>query len=768
MKNFYLTLSLMMAAFFSMSMLSAQDEWPKTITAADGATIKIYQPQPESFVGNVFRFRSAISVQATGQTEPVFGTFWSVANVETDKDARRINIISAKIPNLKLSSDTDDNKINYLKTTLESQIPNSGFSLPLDQVLASLELRTEEKKLSKNLNNTPPKIIYTTRPSILVLIDGAPKLQRNTDWGVDVVVNSPFTIVKNNDGNYYLYGGKKWYSAPAATGPYKYNSGVPGNLMKIEMAVDSANTDPGFTSADAPDPSNNTIADIIVSTEPAELIQSKGEADFTSVEGTELLYMRNSDDDVFMDTNSQQYYVLLSGRWYTSSQLKGGWQYTAANALPADFSKIPEGSPKDNVLASVAGTDAAREAVMDAQIPQTAKVDRKTANTSVTYDGEPQFKDIDGTSLQYAVNTPGSVVKYRGRYYTVDNGVWFESNNANGPWSVATTRPEEIDIIPPSYPVYNMKYVYIYDVNPDYVYMGYTPGYLNTFIYGPTVVYGTGFYYNPWRGARYFARPYTWGFGMNYDPWLGWSMGLGYSYNWLNIGFGISSWNYGWRGGWWGPSAYHPPYRSYGYGIGGRQYGYYGRTAGTYRNGFGARGFNNRFTNNVYRYRSDVVTNNRGSFNNNNRRFNNNTITRPNPGFNNGDRFGNRAPSQRGTVGPQSNNGGSRSPNVLSDRQGNVYRRSEGQWQQRQQNQWNPASPSQRPELNRQQQQIDRGQSRSQNFESARPQPGGSRPSYGQGGGQSRPNSGGARPGGDGRSSGGGSRGGDRGRGGRG
>ncbi len=71
MKNFYLTLSLMMAAFFSMSMLSAQDEWPKTITAADGATIKIYQPQPESFVGNVFRFRSAISVQATGQTEPV-------------------------------------------------------------------------------------------------------------------------------------------------------------------------------------------------------------------------------------------------------------------------------------------------------------------------------------------------------------------------------------------------------------------------------------------------------------------------------------------------------------------------------------------------------------------------------------------------------------------------------------------------------------------------------------------------------------------------
>lgn len=769
MKNFYLRFAFFTAALFCMAAISAQEEWPKTITASDGSTIKIYQPQPESFAGNVFRFRSAISVQSGG-AEPVFGTFWSVASVETDKDARRINIISAKVPNLKLSAETDDNKINFLKTALETQIPNSGFSLPLDQVLSSLELRTEEKKLSKDLNNTPPKIIYTNKPSILVLIDGTPKLQHNNEWGVDAVVNSPFTIVKNTDGNYYLYGGKKWYSAPAATGPYKYNSGVPGNLLKIEMAVDSANTDPGFTSADATS-ENNAVSDIIVSTEPAELVQSKGEADFTSIEGTNLLYMSNSDNDVFMDTNTQQYYVLLSGRWYTSPQLKGSWQYTAANSLPADFSKIPEGSPKDNVLASVAGTDAAREAVMDAQIPQTAKVDRKTANTTVTYDGDPQFKNIDGTNLQYAVNTPGSVVKYRGTYYTVDNGVWFQSPNANGPWTVATTRPEEIDIVPPSYPVYNMKYVYIYDVSPDYVYMGYTPGYLNTFIYGPTVVYGTGYYYNPWRGSHYYARPYTWGFGMNYNPYMGWSMGLGYSYDWFNIGFGISAWNYGWGGGWWGPSVYHPPYRSYAYGYGGRRYGYYGRSAG---NIFSGRvGMNNsRFTNNIYHYRNDVVTS-RGRFNNSgNRSFDNNRIG--NTRMNNGGVGSNRAYGQRGVDGNNGNapltnrtnglrnanpaQGQQRSPNVLSDGQGNVYRRSEGQWQQRQQNQWSPASPSQRPELNRQQQMIDRGQSRSQNFESAR---GGARPSGGEvrsGGGGSRPSGGSS---GQGRSSsGGGSRGG--------
>jgi hypothetical protein len=80
--------------------------------------------------------------------------------------------------------------------------------------------------------------------------------------------------------------------------------------------------------------------------------------------------MSNSDNDIFMDENSQKYFVLISGRWFQTKNLNSdSWVYIAADQLPADFAKIPPGSPKDNVLASVAGTDAARDAVMDAEIP---------------------------------------------------------------------------------------------------------------------------------------------------------------------------------------------------------------------------------------------------------------------------------------------------------------------------------------------------------------------------------------------------------------
>lgn len=749
MKSFIKYVAILSVAFLFNIAARAQDEWPKAITASDGSVIKVYEPQPESFSGDVFKFRAAISLQQEGRSEPVFGTFWSVATVETDRDNRHITILSVKVPNLKLSSDTDINRINYLKTALETEIPQASFVLPLDQVLSSLEMRTEEKKLSKGLNNNPPKIIYASRPSILVVIDGVPKLQRNNDWGVDAVVNTPFTIVKNNDGKFYLYGGKRWYTASSATGPYHFADNAPANLQKIENAVNTANSssDPGFTS-DSAVAQEHVVSDIIVSTEPAELIQTKGSPNFTPIDGTALSYANNTENDLFQDNNTQQYYVLLSGRWYKSSQLSNGWQYTAATSLPGDFAKIPEGSPKDNVLASVAGTDAAREAVMDAQIPQTAKVDRKNATANVTYDGSPQFQDIEGTHMQYALNTPSSVIKYRGTYYCVENGVWFESVNPGGPWVVSTQRPEEVDIIPPTYPVYNLKYVYIYDVDQDWAYMGYTPGYLNSFIYGPTVVYGTGFYYRPWRGIHYYPRPYTWGFSMSYNPWSGWGLGYGYSYGWFNLGFGVNLWS-GWGGGWWGPSLYHPPYCWGGY-RGYRDYGYYGHNVIHDRRIYSRNMFiNNRFTSNVYNYRRDVISNNNvrrinynGNFNGRSRvagdNYNRGVINR---GGINTDNNRDRINADRGGLnrGPANNNGNYNNQNrvnntpqnaapqrgaILSDRDGNVYQRNGAQWQQRQQGQWRPVTSGQRPDvvqnLNRQQQMMDRGQIRAQNFQAMR------------------------------------------------
>jgi hypothetical protein len=759
----------------SASAQEAQQDWPKSINSDDGTVIKIYQPQPESFSDNVLKSRWAISVLQPGKADPIFGTFWSVANVETDRDNRRVIIQSAKVPNVKFPGQQDDDFNNTLKTTLETQLPQAAGDLSLDELLSSLDQNLEQKKLSKDLNTAAPRIVYSNKPALLVMIDGQPKLQANKDWNLDVVVNTPFTIVKNNDGLFYLYGGKHWYSAQAATGPYAPAGNIPSNLQQVQSSVDAANSaNAGYVDSSAA-AQDNGVSDIVISTSPAELIQTDGPPNFTPIAGTGLSYVSNSSNDIFQDQGGH-YYVLISGRWYSSSSLTGGWHYIAANALPADFAKIPEGSPKDNVLASVAGTPAAREAVMDAQIPQTAKVDRNTATTNVTYNGDPNFAPLEGTDMEYGTNTSSSVLLDNGVYYCVDNGVWFQSPNPTGPWTVCTQRPAEVDRIPPSSPLYNVKYVDVYDVTPDYVYEGYTPGYLNTYIYGPTVVYGTGFYYNPWYDGFYYPRPWTWGFSMCYNPWAGWSMGFGYGSGWFNYGYGFGV-GLGWGdrggwGGWWGPHVYRPPYvwnRD-------RNYGYYGHNF--YRN---QNVFARNYRTNIYSGRSGVFThNNRLPFSNS-RGLNgsgrmiqgggNGAANGRGSTFNNGFNDGGRSRTQ---AAPGNTRMGGRN-NVFSDRNGNVFRNgTNNQWQQRQSNQWRPVQNNNQAvqNLNRQQAMRDRGQTRTQNFQSARSAParsfggggGFSRPSGG-GGGFSRPSSGGgggsARPSG-GNSGGGRSNGGSR------
>ena len=755
-------LLLLFVGLISFGFSRADEDWPKVINAQNGTQIKVYEPEPESFKGNTLMFRSAISVLSSGSNDPVFGAFWGTAKVETDRDKRTMAINSLDITSIRIPAIEGQDTIDYIDDALETQFPQSAGSISLDEIVATLNQNQQEAKISNGISTKPPKVMFVTQTSMLVLIDGDPKLQFNKTLNLQTVVNTPFTIVKNDDGRFYLYGSKHWYVSNAATGPYQYtNDQVPDNIANAQKVINSK-AQANNTAAPKTTTDPGVVPNIIVSTVPAELIQSNGEPNFSPIDGTNLLYMKNSDNDIFMDNNSQQYFVLLSGRWYKTANLTSdNWTYVAADQLPTDFANIPPGSPKDNVLASVAGTDAAKDAVMDAEIPQTAKVDRNSANTTVNYDGQPKYTDIEGTNLQYAVNTSSTVIRNGGdgKFYAVDNGVWFVSDNAQGPWMVSTVRPVDVDLIPPSCPVYNAKFVNIYDVQDDYVTTGYTPGYLNSYVYGPTVVYGTGFYYDPWYSGYYYPRPWSWGFNFGYTPYFGWGFGWGYNPGWFSYGFGFG-YGYGYRGcGWWGPSFYHPAVWG-GWRGGPRPYGFYGANFAV-RNSIHV-----NYANNVYRNRGGVTSSSyyrpTGIANrtmNYNRPSVNSTRSggTGNPGANNAagrPAMGNTnmRPGTNGNV-----NGGANMsrPSVYSDRQGNVYQRpaTNSNWQQRQARAWSPVNSS-RPEvqnLNSQQINRSRGVTRAQNFQriSSSPSPGGYHPS----GGGGRPSGGG---GGGARSSGGG------------
>jgi hypothetical protein len=680
---------------FSLVTISQEKEsqlsWPREIETEKGAIITLYQPQLESFEQDILIGRMAVSVK-TVDKDMVFGALWFSAILQTDLDTRvavleGLNITRTHFP------DADPEKVDAFARMLEDEIEGWGIEMSLDKLLASMELAEVQMQQSANLNNDPPKIYFRTHPSILVFIDGDPILKDSEESDVQYVVNTPYFLVKDTKkGGYYFKAYKWWYRSSQIESGWENTTKVPAKVQKLaDKVIEETGAE-----QDSLIQTLKKAPEVIVSTKPAELITVDGDPKYVPVEGTSLLYVDNSESDIIMDINSQKYYILLAGRWFVSSSLDSDdWAFCEPASLPEEFSEIPTESPMASIRTSVPGTEEAEIAVLEQTIPQTATVDRASATLEVTYDGDPEFKPIEGTNMAYAVNTDKSVLLIDSKYYCVDDGIWFESSSASGPWTVSIERPEGVEDIPAESPVYNVKYVYIYDYTPEVVYVGYTPGYTCSYVYGGVVVYGTGYWYRPWYRNYYYPRYPTWGFGVHYNPWTGW----GFS---VSIGFGMHYPRYGW-----GPRGYHYGYRrgySHGYRHGYNR-GYAHGAARGYRAGQ-ASASRNVYSNRSNGVRSTGVSRNqvsRGDAANLNQNINrqNNAARNQNANVSRQNQTGSR--NNAANINTRQARPSTQPNNVYTDRNGNVQRRDQnGNWQNRSNGQWQQQSGN-RSSQNRQQ-----------------------------------------------------------------
>jgi hypothetical protein len=192
--------------------------------------------------------------------------------------------------------------------------------------------------------------------------------------------------------------------------------------------------------------------------------------------------------------------------------LTGPWTFASLN-LPQDFARIPLSSPASAILASVPGTSQAKDAVLITQIPTVMELNptAAAAQAKVEYTGSPQFAPIEGTTLQYATNTPDKVIQMGDLYYLCLQGVWFVSASPQGPWATAGSVPQVIYTIPPSSPVYNVTYVTQVTTSSGSVQSSYTAGYLGVFVMGAAVgaivANGSGYYYPPYIGYPPYGYP---------------------------------------------------------------------------------------------------------------------------------------------------------------------------------------------------------------------------------------------------------------------
>jgi hypothetical protein len=200
--------------------------------------------------------------------------------------------------------------------------------------------------------NLPPRIIFSTTPALLVPIDGVPVYRPVPGTRLQRIMNTKAVILRDAAGMCFLKTLDGWMEAYSLdTGSWSVSGAPPeGGTEALRQAVASG-------TVDLPDglARKNPVPIVVISMTPTVMIVTDGPMVFATIEGTSLQYVANTKADVFREPTDQELYLLTSGRWFRSWKPEGPWQSIAGSELPADFARIPDGSPKARVRASIAG-----------------------------------------------------------------------------------------------------------------------------------------------------------------------------------------------------------------------------------------------------------------------------------------------------------------------------------------------------------------------------------------------------------------------------
>ena len=517
--------------------------WPKIIDK-DGNHIIVYQPQLKSWE----KYRTlvadtAISITPNGGKQFLGVISWR-ANTVANVSARTVYVSDIEVINSRFPT-LDPEHEAEMQQKISHVYPTMTFNVSLNHMIASLE-KVKEPVSAAAVSTQVPTIFASTSPAIVLMVDGKPVLVPIEGTKLQYVVNTNWDLFYDGS-EYFLLSGKTWLKSKEPAGPWTATSKLPAEMAKLPKGQ---NWD-GVLKQVPPTAGAPPAPKVFFTERPSELIVFRGVPVYSPIPGTSLSYATNTDDSVFLHRPDNQVYALLSGRWFHAGNINAPWVY-AGNGLPADFARISTGKPYSTVLVSVPGTQEASDAVLLAQVPTTAVVNRAAAEASVkvVYAGEPKFVPIETTTMYYAVNTQNRVIRVGSAYYLCFQGIWFISVSPTGPWKTADTVPAVIYTIPPSSPVYNVTYVVVSNPTPTTVQTSYTSGYLGVFILGmavgATIVYGTGYYYPPYiyygpRYPIYYPYPYTYGVATYYNPYTG-TYGVGHAVYGPYASAGTAAW----------------------------------------------------------------------------------------------------------------------------------------------------------------------------------------------------------------------------------
>src|SRR5690242_7645292 len=208
---------------------SADSSWPRE-KYSNGTRLIIYQPQVDDWKNfQDLSWRMAVSLTPkTGKT--VVGVVEMNGTTTVDNVAKLVTISNLQITNTYFPS-LDKATADKMEQAFKTFVPPT-FQISLFHLIASTP--KNEPPAGVQLNNDPPKIFVGYRPSILLSVNGEPKLTVVPNTNLQFVVNTQWPLFLDESAStYYLAVGQQWLTASKLDGQWSPTKKLPPEMSKV-------------------------------------------------------------------------------------------------------------------------------------------------------------------------------------------------------------------------------------------------------------------------------------------------------------------------------------------------------------------------------------------------------------------------------------------------------------------------------------------------------------------------------------------------------
>ena len=183
--------------------------------------------------GSDIQGQAAVALAIADEDDPVFGLVTFRAQASLDESAGTAFVDNVYIVNM---SFPDESSRDLADRIISKAISGASARLSINQLNSSMRLAELQDRISdsSSIKTEAPDIYVDTRPTLLVIVEGDPRLVQDPSGNFMRVVNTPFDLLLHPSSNkYFLRAGDDWFESMSVDGNWSPSRSVPREISSL-------------------------------------------------------------------------------------------------------------------------------------------------------------------------------------------------------------------------------------------------------------------------------------------------------------------------------------------------------------------------------------------------------------------------------------------------------------------------------------------------------------------------------------------------------